>query len=130
MIKADDAIVELLQLFESGGLNAPFWETDIARWTGSNVIAEERLLDDVAAELAQGYASRRYSFEFCEWAVNALHGATVAGQLRIPQPPYPKLFGRIYEAFDRGEYHRREDKSDDPVAEHTKPAIAAILADL
>ena len=32
----------------------------------------------------------------------------------------------IYEAFDAGEYHRKHDKTDDPVAEFTDPAIAKL----
>lgn len=42
----------------------------------------------------------------------------------------PDLFWQVFSAFDAGEFHRREDKSDDPVAEHTEPAIADIVRSL
>ena len=51
-------------------------------------------------------------------------------QLSEPPPPWPKLFWRVYEAFDAGELHRKPDKSDDPVSEFTDPEIADIVRDL
>ncbi len=45
-------------------------------------------------------------------------------------PPWPKLFFRVYEAFDAGEMHRRADKSDDPISELTNPEIAEIVREL
>jgi hypothetical protein len=128
MISAKDAVAELLSRFDAGDLRLT--EGDVASWTNGAVVAEERIYDEVAAELARGYAERRYAFEFCDRAMNALYAVVVAGQMRTPQPPWPTLFGRVYEAFDAGEYHRHEDKSDDPVAEHTDKMIATIVSQL
>src|SRR5690242_9837119 len=130
MIIAKDAVAELLSRFEDNAQNLLLTQDDVARWTDGAVVAEERLYDDMAAELARGYAERRYSFEFCDGAVNALYGVVIEGQLRTPQPPWPPLFNRVFEAFDAGEYHRHDDKTDDPVAEHTDRMIATILSEL
>ena len=128
MISAKDAVAELLSRFDTGDIRLT--EDDLASWTDGAVVAEECLYDEVAAELARGYAERRYSFDFCDQAVNALYAVAIGGQMRTPQPPWPTLFGRVYDAFDAGEYHRHEDKSDDPVAEHTDKMIATIVSQL
>lgn len=91
---------------------------------------EEKLYDSIAAELARGYHERRYSFDFCDRVVNDLYGQMITKHLNEPPPPWPKLFSRVYEAFDAGEFHRRPDKSDDPVAEFTDPEISNIVRDL
>jgi hypothetical protein len=43
---------------------------------------------------------------------------------------WPDLLYEVYDAFDAGEYHRRPDRSDDPIAEFTNTSIATIVARL
>lgn len=45
-----------------------------------------------------------------------------SGENQVPEP-----FFEIYEAFDAGEFHRKPDKTDDPVAEFTDPLLADIV---
>lgn len=66
----------------------------------------------------------------CDGIMNDLWGSvldSIAGRPENSVPvPYP--FYDVFEAFDAGEYHRKTDKSDNPVAEHTDPMIAELLA--
>ena len=48
---------------------------------------------------------------FCDRVVNDLHGTMISKQLNEPPPPWPKLFWRVYEAFDAGEFHRSPTKA-------------------
>ena len=105
-------------------------EADVCRWTEGPSDNEQQLYDGIGAELARGYHGRLYSFDFCDRVVNDLYGAMIIKQSNEPPPPWPQLFWRVYEAFDAGEFHRKPDKSDDPVAEFTDPEIANIVRDL
>jgi hypothetical protein len=105
---------------------APVQE-DIDTWAGSSLQTEAALYDSIGAELARGYFERRYSYDFCDAIVNQLYALMIEKQLLEPAPPWPRLFFRVYEAFDAGEYHSTAAKSDDPIAELTDPEIAKIV---
>ncbi|MBH0112255.1 hypothetical protein I5E68_04710 [Novosphingobium sp. YJ-S2-02] len=108
----------------------PVSEADICRWTNGAEGGVELLYDSIGAELARGYHERRYSFEFCDEVVNDLNALLIDMQFSAPPHPWPKLFLRVYEAFDAGEYHRKPDRSDDPVSEFTDPYITKIVRSL
>jgi hypothetical protein len=40
----------------------------------------------------------------------------------------PELFWNVYVAFDEGEYHRDNNRQDDPIEAYTRPLIAQILS--
>ncbi|WP_423141695.1 hypothetical protein ACOYW6_12835 [Parablastomonas sp. CN1-191] len=128
MTDACDILFELLGRYSAS--ESYISEADISRWTNGVVEREEVLYDGLAALLARGYHERRYSFEFCDIVVNDLYGRMIEKQLQTPPPAWPKLFWRVFEAFDAGEFHRQPDKSDDPVAEFTDPEIAEIVRGL
>ncbi len=128
MFRPTDILAELERRLSEDGRSTS--EADIRRWTAGWSDSERQLYDDIGAELARGYHGRRYSFEFCDWVVNDLYGTIIKRQLTEPPPPWPKLFWRVYEAFDAGEFHRTPDKSDNPIAEFTDPEIADIVSNL
>jgi hypothetical protein len=128
MTDPSDVLFDLLSRHAKDGCRIS--EADISRWTNGLVEEEEVLYDGLAALLARGYHERRYSFEFCDAVVNELYGPMISKQCETPPPAWPKLFWRVFEAFDAGEFHRQPDKSDDPVAEFTDPEIANIVRDL
>lgn len=100
-------------------------EVEVARWAGEYDGNRGQVFDEFARHLAVAFHERRLPFAFCDAVMNDLHTViTNANDKR------PDLFWKVFLAFDAGEFHRREDKSDDPVADHTHPAIAAIIADL
>ncbi|QQV76565.1 hypothetical protein H5J25_14070 [Sphingomonas aliaeris] len=128
MLRPADIIAELERGYCEDGRSPS--QADIHRWTAGARDDETQLYDDIGAELARGYHERRYSFDFCDRVVNDLYGTMIEKQFNDPQPSWPKLFWSVYEAFDAGEFHRKPDKSDDPVAEFTDPEIADIVQSL
>ncbi|WP_375271306.1 hypothetical protein [Sphingomonas sp.] len=101
---------------------------DILRWAAGSCENEQRLYDEIGAELARGYHVRRYSFEFCDRVVNDLYGSMIIKQVNKPSRVWPELFWRVYLAFDAGEHHSKPHA--DPVSEFTDPEIADIVRGL
>ncbi|WP_423141686.1 hypothetical protein ACOYW6_12785 [Parablastomonas sp. CN1-191] len=128
MTDPSDILFELLGRYAKNECNIS--EADISRWTEGSVDAEEGVFDGIAALLARGYHERRYSFEFCDEVVNELYEPMISRQFLASSPPWPELYWSVFEAFDAGEFHRQPDKSDDPIAEFTVPAIADIVRGL
>jgi hypothetical protein len=107
-----------------------FSDTDLARWGGDSEEDIAKFFDKIGREIALAYHSGQVSFSFCDLLVNDLFALVIDRSRNDPQPPWPALFYEVYEAFDAGEWHRRDDKSDDPVEEYTNPAIDGIVAKL
>jgi hypothetical protein len=100
-------------------------EADVAAWAAESGGDRGKVYDEFARYLAVAFHERRLPFAFCDAVMNDLHGVIIhADDTR------PDLFWEVFEAFDEGEYHHKEDMSDDPVADYTEPAIAAIVATL
>jgi hypothetical protein len=91
--------------------------------------AEHKLLDEVAAGLARGYAAGRFSYEFGDGVANGLWVVLINGQSRpgAAKQPWPSLFNDVYDAFDGGEYRLGDE---DPIKARTDPWIADIIAKL
>lgn len=101
-----------------GGIVDP----DVKRWAASFGGDRGAVYDAFARHLAIAFHQKTLPFAFCDAVMNDLEAViTHADDVR------PDLFWSVYLAFDAGEYHRHADKSDDPVAEYTVPAIAAIV---
>lgn len=123
-------IQELRERFERDPVTARPNAMDVKRWAGSSVDDELSFYNELGAALARGYSERNFSFELCDTIVNGLYSALIEGQSRDVQQAWPHLFYDVYLAFDAAEWHRRTDESDDPVADHTDPWIAEIIARL
>ena len=91
--------------------------------------ALDAFLDSVSLQVARRYASGELTFDTADAIVNALNLLPL-GFESPAVASRPALFWEIYLAFDSGEFHRTRDRSDNPVAEHTVPAIQALLARL
>ncbi len=122
------AILEVLLARSREPEGVYFTSDDIATWTGESGETISALLDRLGDEIAKGYHARTLSYEFCDEVMNYLFAELMEALLEDPALPDPALFHQVYDAFDAGEYHRREDRSDDPIAEFTDPAIADIVA--
>lgn len=103
---------------------------DIIAWSGEAVKEQSALYDRIGAQLALGYHEGRFSFAFCDEVVNVLYGHMIAQQTQNSSPPWPKLFFRVFEAFDAGEYANPSSPPHDPVKVHTDPEIAEIVREL
>ncbi|WP_105371835.1 hypothetical protein [Neorhizobium huautlense] len=100
---------------------------DVVRWAGG--FNNHDFYNTAAVEIAVGYHRNELGYTFCDGLMNDLWRAVLEGfgpgTNQVPEPFY-----EIYIAFDAGEYHRRPDKSDDPVAEFTNPDIAELVTRL
>lgn len=97
----------------------------IVRLSGSLVNWD--FYDSVSLEIAQEYQAGGLSFEICDGIMNDLWPMVVEGLMLSGEHELPCPFYEIYEAFDAGEYHRKADRSDDPVELYTKPMIEELL---
>jgi hypothetical protein len=96
---------------------------DVARWATAFNGDREQVYDAFGRYFALAFHQQRLPFAFCDAVMNDLEWIASNTDDRRPV-----LFLKVYFAFDAGEYHRAADRSDDPVATHTVPAIAAIVA--
>lgn len=98
--------------------------SDVIEWAGT--LDSGNFYNATALQIARLYNDGELTYSFCDALMNDLWSAAQAGfgagSNHVPQP-----FFDIYEAFDAGEYHRKPDKSDDPVAEFTNPVIAELV---
>ncbi len=121
---------QLCAKYTSGGDPAPGDDVPvdfdlIDEWAWRCGISVFRFLDEFAVRLARKFDRGELSFEFCDSVINDLYGVCVSSRLSN----FPRLFWKVFEAFDAGEYHRASDKSDDPVSEQTVPLIKELLVE-
>jgi len=83
--------------------------------------------DSFATHLARMYNEGNLNYEFCDSLVNMAWSDWLEPFNDEKGNSWPSDFFEVYEAFDAGEYYRSEDKSDDPVADHTNPMIQDFL---
>ena len=97
---------------------------DVVEWAGA--LDNWLFYNTTALQIARLYSRRELTYSFCGGLMNDLWSAVQAGfsagNNQVPQP-----FFEIYEAFDAGEFHRKDDRSDDPVADFTNPLIAELV---
>lgn len=82
--------------------------------------------DSFGTHLAKMYQKGDLNYEFCDALVNIAFSDWL-GPIDDESEKWPADFYEVYEAFDAGEYYRKDDKSDDPVADHTDPMIREFL---
>ena len=99
-------------------------EADLAIWIGRTV--DNNMLNEISLVIARSYQDRSISYEIADSIMNDLWGVVIDRSFQ-KKSAIPSPFYEVYEAFDAGEYHRRPDASDDPVADHTDPLIAELL---
>lgn len=116
MEKAPTAPTAAERLFQDGSIG-----------DGEDIAA---FLDRFAARLARAYHHGELSYAVCDSIACDLWALVQGLWLDGVAYRWPALFEQVFEAFDAGARHARADGSDDPVATHTDPAIAAIVATL
>ena len=108
--------------FASGKSPHSLSAEEILAWAGA--IDNWAFYNTVALDIARGYYRGELSYTFCDGLMNDLWFTVTVGLKNGEMVPYP--FFEIFEAFDAGEFHRKADRSDDPVADFTDPAISDI----
>lgn len=102
-------------------------ENDVFHWATQRGQTVSNFLDSFGFELASRFHRRQLSYAFCDEVVNELWVILMGWIGRHLSAPWPVTFSEVYDAFDAGEYHRKEDRTDDPVGDFTKPMIAQIV---
>lgn len=115
---------DFLQFLIARGTDEPISHNEIVQWAGT--LDNWSFYNSTALQIARMYNRGELTYEFCDNAMNDLWSAVLAA-LSPKSDQLPEPFFEIYEAFDAGEYHRRADRSDDPIADFTDPLIAALL---
>lgn len=115
-------IAKLFADFKSGEdefyVNANTWR----ELSKEALLPLSKTLDCFGTCLAKMYDQGDLDYEFCDALVNIAFSDALDSKGN-----WPTDFYEVYEAFDAGEYYRKDDKSDDPVAEHTNPMIQEFL---
>ena len=83
--------------------------------------------DRFGTSLAKLYDAGDLNYEFCDALVNIAFSDFLGLFDNENGEPWPTDFYEVYEAFDAGEYYRKDDKSDDPVMDHTDFMIREFL---
>ena len=83
--------------------------------------------DCFGTQLAKMYDQGVLNYEFCDSLVNIAWSDWLDPFNDEKGNTWPSDFYEVYEAFDAGEYYRNDDKSDDPIADHTNPMIQDFL---
>ncbi|MGB0906176.1 MAG: hypothetical protein ACPGVT_01690 [Maricaulaceae bacterium] len=85
-------------------------------------------LDQFFTRLALMYNKGQINYEFGDICVNEAYGEWIFQDRSLKElVEFPPKFWQVYLAFDDGEWHRKEDGSDDPVAKYTDPQIRDFL---
>ena len=102
--------------------------TDTWRQLSNDVLLPlTETFDLFGTHLAKMYDQGVLDYEFCDSLVNIAWSDWLAIFDKENGSKWPADFYEVYEAFDAGEYYRKDDKSDDPVADHTDPMIRDFL---
>ena len=116
-----DKIIAELHTRAAPGEQTRVDEEDLLRWSSGDITLAFQ--DALALAVARAYHAGRLSYTVCDDIMNDLWWFVMSGRpIKIP----PLLY-EVFEAFDAGEFHRKKDRSDDPVADHTDPWIADIV---
>lgn len=97
----------------------------VEEWAGD--LANHQFYNVIALMVAEKYAAGVLSYQVCDGIMNDLWWAWLES-LESRGRAVPEPFYEIFSAYDAGEYHRKRDRSDNPVKEHTDPWIAEILS--
>ena len=91
-------------------------ELDVEQWAASFGGDRGQVYNAFARYLALAFHQRKLPFALCDAIMNDLEAViSNADDVR------PNFFWSVYLAFDAGEYHRRADKSDDPLPSIPNP---------
>lgn len=122
----DVLLPSLQQRYDEGLTNSLIGEAELVTWADEHHQGRRaQVYDEFARYLVYAFYDKRLSFGFCDILMNnlfALQNTLNDGQ--------SDPFWAVFLAFDAGEYHRKHDKSDDPVREHKVSAIAKIVGEL
>ncbi|MCR9085162.1 MAG: hypothetical protein NXH97_00315 [Rhodobacteraceae bacterium] len=116
-------MTKIINVFEQKIYSDVNWE-EVQEWLEKDL--QSFSLDEVAIVVAQKFNSGECSFMAADSFMNAFYWHYLESCKFQPAG----IFFDVYLAFDAGEFHRKSDRTDDPVQDHTKPQIQEILGRL
>lgn len=93
-----------------------------------NFLRDHIFYNEVGFMIAKNYKSGNLDYDICDRIMNILYFGWLKNVER--EDVFPSLFLEIFEAFDAGKCHHKEDKSNDPVKDYTDPQISKIIAQI
>ena len=103
----------------------PLFKEQVEACRAHENLAFGAFCDRFAREIAHGYAEKRFTFAFCDMAMDHLFRCLTA---EYHEPPSDYAYS-IFSAFDEGEYHHTPDPLNASAEDlYTRPLIAKILA--
>lgn len=120
----EDELNRLLMEAKANGLTLD----DLAATCEELGMAPQDLLNALSIAIAQCYLAGSLPYAFCDGVMNGIIGAIIdVGMTNdMPQPAFS-----LYQAFDQGEWVRRNDPPDtDPSEKYVKPLVLQIVRDL
>lgn len=91
-------------------------------------ITPHDVLNELSVIVAEGYLQESLPYDFCDGVMNGIINAVVEVGMAndMPQPAFS-----LYQAFDQGEWLRRNDPAEtDPSEKYTKPVVEEIMRTL
>ena len=99
--------------------------SDLAATCGQFGVAPRDVLNELSVVAAEGYLEGSLSYDFCDGVMNGIINAVVDVGMTddMPQPAFS-----LYQAFDLGEWIRKEDPPEtDPGEKYTRPVVQEIM---
>ncbi|MCJ9430508.1 hypothetical protein [Kordiimonas marina] len=91
---------------------------------------DQTIFETLAKRVAIAYHDQKIGYEQGDSIMNYLWLECLSEMTKGHLEDIPPVLMEMYEAFDAGEFYRTDDQSDDPVKEHTDPAIARFVEGL
>lgn len=91
-------------------------------------VSPHDVLNELSVAVAQGYLQGSLIYDFCDGVMNGIIKAVVEVGMTndMPEPAFS-----LYQAFDQGEWCRRNDPPEtDPSEKYTKPVVEEIMRSL
>lgn len=123
----NDVIAEIRSMHDQYDQKLPIEQSDIVRWSMKNNLSKLALFDQIGIRLAAGFDRGDLDYDFCDRVVNALIGYVYFGFVSDNSLERPEIFWQVFEAFDDGEYWRKDKPWENPIETYTRPAIASIV---
>lgn len=98
---------------------------DLGQWSEQARLPLERLLDELAIEVARLFHRHEITYRVGDLMMNNLFFAATDSTI-----VWGDVFQSIYDAFDAGEYYHEEERNREPHEDYTRPTIAQILTKL
>ncbi|PXA93822.1 hypothetical protein DMC25_03045 [Caulobacter sp. D4A] len=122
-VAAFDEIIGLIERAYAKREGVFIRNEDVVHWSIDLNLEPADVIDRIAAYLVEGFHTGALDYTYCDTVANAVSEST------LDLGGSDSFAWETYLAFDEGEYRHRGE-TDDPVEKYTRPAVAALFAQL